>query len=41
MTMENAARERTENEMAWFDAVDACTKNIVEVGAYCREGVVQ
>jgi hypothetical protein len=39
--MENAVRERTENEMTWFDAVDARTKNIVEVGACCREGIGQ
>jgi hypothetical protein len=41
MTMENAARQCGENEMTWFDAVDACTKNVVEVGACCREEVGQ
>jgi hypothetical protein len=41
MTMENAARQRRENEMTGFDAVDARTKNVVEVGACCREEVGQ
>ena len=39
--VEDAARERAENEMTRFDAVDPATKDVVEIGACGREEIVQ
>jgi hypothetical protein len=39
--MEDAARERRENEMTRVDAVDPGAKDVLEIGACGREKIVQ
>jgi hypothetical protein len=39
--MQESARQCGKDEMAWFDALEACAKNAVQVGANAGEEIGQ